>query len=170
MATRAASFGLMALQGRARMRNGRFLLRARAALLLGSGLVLAGLASVLYLLAAPLLPVLPELPSAWLMPLEADRLQLRLGFTVVGVVVMALGAGIAIRQIAVLSAEKRRREDALRRVQQYRKQDSPSRKEDGRLEPFIGSHIGTGRDADASLQKAHSATFPPRGLRRTARG
>jgi hypothetical protein len=118
---------------------------------------------VLYLLAAPVLPVLPELPSAWLMPLEADRLQLRLAITVVGVVVMALGAGIAIRQIAVLSAEKRRREDALRRVQQYRK-------EDGRLEPFIGSHIGTGRDADASLQKAHSATFPPRGLRRTARG
>lgn len=104
--------------------------------------------------AARLPDFLPELGPSWLADLEAwpiaeaivtallDKLSIGLVLALCGVAVAALGALIARRQKARLHAVKRRREDRLRRVRQYR--------ENSRVEPFIGPHIATGFDARVS--------------------
>jgi hypothetical protein len=113
---------------------------------------------------APVLAFLPEFPSAWLMNTEAwppvhkalmwilDRLHIGLVFTVIGLVLMALGALIALRQTAIVRTAKRLREDRLRRVRlrQY-SEDSE------RLEPFIGPGILTGNIADPTAKKEEAA-------------
>jgi hypothetical protein len=87
-------------------------------LLLGMGLVLAGLASLLYF-AAAVLDLLPEAASGWPLP---DRLQVGLGFALFGVAVTALGVGfIGLRRRPVPRVEPAR---------------SPER-----VEPFIGPAI-----------------------------
>ena len=67
--------------------------------------------------------------------------------SVIGAMAMAAGIVAAIRQTARLHAEKRRREDGLRRVQQYRA-DEGRCPYDSRLEPFLGPVAANRRDED----------------------
>lgn len=101
--------------------------------------------------AARLPEFLPELGPSWLADLEAwpiadaivmallNKLSIGLVLAVCGVAVAALGALVARRQKARLHAAKRRREDRLRRLRQYR--------DNSRVEPFIGPHIASRFDA-----------------------
>lgn len=91
-------------------------------------------------------PFLPELPSGWLASLQTwppmhvaataflEGVHIGLVFAAPALLLMGLGALIALRQVAVIRTEKRRKEDRLRRirVQQYRDQGGE------RVEPFIG--------------------------------
>ncbi len=104
--------------------------------------------------AARLPEFLPELGPSWLADLEAwpiaeeivmallDKLSIGLVLALCGFAVAALGALIARRQKARLHAARRRQEDWLRRVRQYR--------DNSRVEPFIGPHIGSRLDARIS--------------------
>lgn len=95
-------------------------------LLLGMGLVLAGLASLLYF-AAAVLDLLPEAASGWPLP---DRLQVGLGFALFGVAVTALGVGfIGLQRRPAPRVEPARREE--------------------RVEPFLGPAIEPAGEADA---------------------
>lgn len=89
---------------------------------------------------------------AWIL----DRLHLGLVFALPGLAAMALGVLVALRQKALIRVHKQRKEDQLRRVRDYRREDSGADPWDGRREPFIGpggtepfiGPGGTGRDAD----------------------
>ena len=98
--------------------------------LLGIGLMLAGLVSMLYF-AAAVLDLLPEAASAWPIP---DRLQVGLGSALFGIAVTGLGALLAIRQTALLRGRHKRGEDG------------------GRREPFIGPAVDTG-EATSPVQR-----------------
>jgi hypothetical protein len=121
-----------------------FVHRARAVRLFGIGLALAGFLPVLLFVGRSFLPEVKEFAAAWQINPELwlavkgvpvlNGMAAWLAFALLGVVVMALGAIIASRQLAVLEAGKRQREDGLRRVPQYR---------DNQLEPFIGPGFGT---------------------------
>jgi hypothetical protein len=150
------------------------LLKARTVFFFAVVLVAAGLVPVLYLVAlfvwqiaarvqagswvpfpATLLfsehsfAFIPEFP--WVAPkvlaLILDRLHLGLVFALPGLVVMAFGVLVALRQKALIRALKQRAEDRLRRVREYRREGSGADYRDGRREPFIGPG-GTDRDAD----------------------
>ncbi len=118
--------------------------RAQTAWRFGFALVLAGFLAVLAVAGQSLVPLesagraldaLSQLVAQWLPAGAALPLRFRgmLVFSVLAFSLMALGAAIARRQLAVLEAAKRETEDRRRRVRQY----------DGgeRLEPFIGSAI-----------------------------
>jgi hypothetical protein len=136
-----------------------FVLRAKAAWLLGFLVVLAGFVSVLLFIGQALAGIavlpdaLPQVPSAWLdagtarLPLAlrhwmAHVLPSGFGVGVLGLLAMMLGAAIARRQIPVLEAEKRGAEDRLRRVRQY----AGGNAGDGRIEPYIGSPVTIAAD------------------------
>lgn len=97
------------------------------AVLFGIGVVLALQASK----AAPVLPFIPQIPWPWLMSPESllpahklvtsllERPHVGLLFAVSGVPVIALGVLCARQHSAALRAEKQRRADQLRRVQDY---------------------------------------------------
>ncbi len=119
--------------------------RAQTAWRLGFALVLAGFLAVLFVAGQSLVPMesaghaldaLSQLSAPWL-PAAAGMLSPRfrgmLVSSLLAFALMALGAAIAKRQLAVLDAARRETEDRQRRVRQY----------DGgeRLEPFIGSAI-----------------------------
>lgn len=82
---------------------------------------------------APVLEFIPNFPSTWVMNPERwlpvhkavtwglNRLHVGFVFAVLGALIMTVGALIAVRQMAVFTAERRRRQDRLRRVQEYRK-------------------------------------------------
>jgi hypothetical protein len=91
-------------------------------------------------------PFLPQLPAAWLQSawigspeahktLAAILSSVHFGVLVAlpGLVLLALGAWLVLRQAAAIDAEKRRREDRLRRLRvgQYRGPE--------RVEPFFGT-------------------------------
>jgi hypothetical protein len=141
-------------------------LKARTALFFAVALVVAGLVPVLYFMALfvwqvaalflagswiPLpatllftghsLAFIPEFSWAAPQGLAAilDRLHLGLVFALPGLAVMALGLLSALRQKAMLRANKQREEDRLRRMRDYRRDDSGPDARDGRREPFIGS-------------------------------
>lgn len=121
--------------------------RARAAWLLGIVLLVAGFLPVALFVggsllpaadAAPALSLYPEIPPEWASKAErwmkARRIHWRpgpehagLAFAALGFLVMLLGAAIAKRQAPALEAARRKRQDALRRAQQYRRE--------GRAEP-----------------------------------
>jgi hypothetical protein len=88
--------------------------RARAARLFGIALALAGFLPAVSFVGRALLPH-ENAALAWL-PLLPNELAL----AVLGVALMALGVLIARRQGHVLDAARQRREDAARRVHQYR--------------------------------------------------
>lgn len=67
-----------------------------------------------------------------------ERMHVGLIFVVPGLVLIALGAFGALRQLAVIRAEKQQREDRLRRIQDYRRQEFGTAAPDGRREPYIG--------------------------------
>lgn len=141
-----------------------FVLRARTVGLFAIGLVLAGLVPVLSFIGHSLLPgakvldFFPQFPTAWLMNAEAwlpaykvpwflaDLLP-GLAFALLGLGAMALGALIAKRQAAALDAERRRVEDGLRRVHQYR--------DGSRLEPFIGPGEGDTQSVGSAGHQGH---------------
>jgi hypothetical protein len=167
-------------------------LKARVIWLFGTGLVVAGLLSVLYFIAVlclqfstgfelgslrpaattPWFPdakasrnidSVPDLLAALLMKTEVwltvqnavawmtSHMHVGLAVAVLGAIAMTVGVLVALRQMALLRTEKRRRNDRQRRVRQYG---------DDRLEPFIG-------DADASIGQASSGATgsapPPAG-------
>lgn len=134
------------------------MIKAKAVRLFGILLAAVGSLAVLYaaaLFAARkgLLPQVPWLdPRAWLpadelVALALARVDIAVIVAVLGAMAMAAGILAAIRQTARLRAEKRRREDGLRRVQQYRA-DEGRCPYDSRLEPFLGPVAASRRDED----------------------
>ncbi len=124
------------------------MIKAKAVRLFAILLAAAGSLAVLYATALfawrkGLLPQSPSLdPRAWLpadelVALALARVDIGVIFAVLGAMAMAAGVLTAMRQTARLHAEKRRREDGLRRVQQYRA-DEGKCPYDSRLEPFLG--------------------------------
>jgi hypothetical protein len=105
--------------------------KRRLALLLHFVLVVAGLLPVLYLV------VLVTWPASALFrghsPLVAAVLALA------GIVITAAGMFGFVRQRARIDLEKQREEDRLRRVREYRRDESLSEIYDGRREPYIGA-------------------------------
>jgi hypothetical protein len=134
------------------------MIKAKAVRLFGILLAAAGFPAVLYAAAlfAARKGLLPQFawldPQAWLpadelVALVLARVDIAVFIAVLGTLAMAAGALVAIRQTAYLRAEKRRREDGLRRVQQYRA-DEGRCPYDSRLEPFLGPVTGANREAD----------------------
>lgn len=131
------------------------MMKAKAVRLFGILLAAVGSLALLYATALfawrkGLLPQFPWLdPRAWwpadeLAALVLARVDLGVIIAVLGAMAIAAGIFVAIRQSAFLHAERRRREDGLRRVQQYRA-DEGRCPYDSRLEPFLGS---AGRETD----------------------
>ena len=149
-----------------------FLLRARAVWLFGAGLVIAGLLPLLYLaallfwqfatpgsrvlgavvrfvdqsllrpgIADPVLSLLPQLPPAW-----PTSLHIAMAAALLGVALGSLGMLIARWQAVRINVERRRMEDRLRRVRQYR--------DASRLEPYIGPGNAAGTDDAQSRRVA----------------
>lgn len=134
------------------------MLKAKAVRLFGNLFAAAGSLAVLYSAALfasrkGLLPQLPWLdPRVWLpadelVALVLARVDIAVVIAVLGAIAIAAGVLVAIRQTAFLRAEKRRREDGLRRVQQYRA-DEGRCPYDTRLEPFLGPVAASRRDED----------------------
>ncbi len=135
-----------------------FMRRARAAWLLGIGLVLAGFIPVLIFAGASLLPaaearpvlgLYPELPAQWKAKtqswLKARRIawtpepvHVGLVFALGGVLVMLGGAAVARRQRLAIDTHRRIAADARRRAQHYR--------ETGRIEPTFGAAAADPRE------------------------
>ena len=100
--------------------------------------------------AAPVLPFILELPWPWLMHPQSmlpahklvtsllERLHVGMPFAVSGVPVIAFGVLCVRRYSEALRAEKQRRADQLRRVPDYRLDDSRTHYLDARREPYIG--------------------------------
>jgi ABC-type Fe3+ transport system permease subunit len=81
----------------------------------------------------PIVSLLPQIPAAALTSLHIAMLA-----TLLGLALGSFGALIARRQMARIHVEKRRVQDRLRRVPQYR--------DDARSEPFIGPGQEAGMD------------------------
>jgi hypothetical protein len=98
--------------------------------------------------AAPVLPFIPEFPWAGHQAVAVilDRLHVGVVFALVGIAVIAFGALSALRHLAAIRARKQRDEDRVRRMRDYRRDDSRVGAVDGRLEPYIGT--GGGRNVD----------------------
>ena len=134
------------------------MLKAKAVRLFGILLAAVGSLAVLYATALfawrkGLLPQFPWLdPRTWLpadelVALALARVDIGVISAVLGAIAMAAGILVALRQTARLRAEKRRREDGLRRVQQYRA-DEGRCPYDSRLEPFLGPVAAGRREED----------------------
>jgi hypothetical protein len=87
--------------------------------------------------AAPVLPYIPELPWIATPPVAAilDRAHVGLIPAILGLVIMALGVIRALRQRAVVRALKQHNEDRVRRIRDYRREDTRIE----RREPYIGT-------------------------------
>lgn len=68
-----------------------------------------------------------------------DRVHVGLIPAVLGLVLIALGVLRALRQKALIRTYRQRNEDRVRRISDYRRDDSRIDLVDGRREPFIGS-------------------------------
>ena len=134
------------------------MIKAKAVRLFGILLAAVGSLAVLYSSALfasrkGLLPQFPWLdPRAWLpadelVALVLARVDIGVIIAALGAMAMATGILVAIRKTAFLRAEKRRREDGLRRVQQYRA-DEGRCPYDSRLEPFMGPVTAASREGD----------------------
>jgi hypothetical protein len=100
---------------------------------------------------APVLPFIPHMAWPWLMSPESllalhklvasflGRVHVGLVFGLAGLAVMALGALRARNSMSVIRAEKQRRADQLRRVNDYCLDASPARVFQERREPYIGA-------------------------------
>jgi hypothetical protein len=134
------------------------LLKARTAVMLWAAVTVAGAVPVLCFVAAfawqlatlfetrawmplpatLLFPesLLPSHPAAlWIL----SRLHAGLAPALLGLGIAALGVRGLLRRRAAIRAQRRQYEDRLRRVQDYRREDSPADTLDGRREPFISS-------------------------------
>lgn len=91
----------------------------------------------------------PGFPWTWLMSPDSllpvhtgamwvlGRLHAGLIFALVGLVIVALGVIGTLRQYATIRAQKQRREDSLRRVRDYLRDEGTIAPFDERREPFI---------------------------------
>lgn len=118
-----------------------FVVKARTVWLFGIVLAAAGLATVLYAAALPLVPALDA--QSWLPEISFGKWTLKVvhvsaAIAVLGVLAGAAGVLLAHRQTALLRAAKSRAEDRLRRVKVYRSDELA----DGRVEPFFGAEAG----------------------------
>jgi len=134
------------------------MMKAKAARMLAIALAAAGFllilhAAALFAMRKGLVPPMPSLDvRAWL---AADGLPaLLLARVDLAIVAAAAGAVLALggivpawRRTAWIRAEERRREDGLRRVQQYRAEEGRC-PYDTRLEPFIGTIADEQRERD----------------------
>jgi len=141
--------------------NAWFRFKANAVRLFGIALALAGAAALLYAGAvmvwhkgAASLPVVPWLsPQAWLagneaLPWTPGAAHIAIVMALLGLAAAAAGGLTAQRQTERLQAAKRRREDGLRRVREYRDDEARRRAYENRLEPFIGPDGEAGREKD----------------------
>jgi hypothetical protein len=124
-----------------------FVIKARTVWLFGVVLAAAGLATVLYAAALPLVPALD--PQGWLPEVSFGKWTLKVvhvaaAIAVLGVLAGAAGVLLAHRQTALLRIEKGRAEDRLRRVKVYRDDELA----DGRVEPFFGAEAAGGAQKD----------------------
>ena len=121
--------------------NSALVWRAKLARVLGVALMLAGLAPIVWLaLNSPqALAVEPWAPLRRLPSLVYFSL-VALTISMPGFVMMWLGATLAARQRDVLEASRRQKQDRLRRVRQYGREE--------RVEPYIGSPITLGDDKE----------------------
>jgi hypothetical protein len=87
--------------------------------------------------AAPVLPYIPELPWIATPPVAKilDRAHVALIPALLGVLIMTLGVTRALRQRAVVRALRQHNEDRVRRIQDYRREDTRIE----RREPYIGT-------------------------------
>ena len=141
--------------------NAWFRFKAHAVRLFGIALALAGAAALLYAGAvvvwhkgAASLPEVPWLnPQAWLaandaLPWTPGAVHIAIVVALLGLAAAAAGGLTAHRQSARLQAAKRRREDGLRRVREYRSDEARQRAYENRQEPFIGPDGEAGRQKD----------------------
>jgi hypothetical protein len=117
--------------------------RAHLARIFGLALMLAGLAPIIWLALNSVhsMPIEPWAPLHRLPTLAYSSL-LALVVSLPGLGVMWLGATLAARQKDVLEASKRAKQDRLRRMRQYVR--------DERVEPFIGSPMTIDVDKEPS--------------------
>ena len=108
--------------------------RAQLARTLGFALMLAGLAPAVWFAMNSLhaMPMEPWAPLHRLPPMVYTSLA-ALAVSLPGFVVMWIGAMLVARQKQGLEAHRRAKQDRLRRVRQYGR--------DERVEPFIGSPL-----------------------------
>jgi hypothetical protein len=141
--------------------NAWFRFKANAVRLFGIALALAGAAALLYAGAVVAwqkggasLPEVPWLnPQAWLagneaLPWTPGAVHIAIVVALLGLAAAAAGGLTAQRQTARLHAAKRRREDGLRRVREYRSDEARQRAYENRLEPFIGPDGEAGQEKD----------------------
>jgi hypothetical protein len=120
-----------------------FVVKARALWLFAIVLAAAGLATVLYAAALPLVPALDA--QSWLPEISFGKWRLKVvhvsaAIAALGVLAGAAGVLLAHRQAERLRAERSRAADRLRRVKVYRSDELA----DGRLEPFFGAEAEGG--------------------------
>lgn len=115
--------------------------RAQVARILGFALMLAGLAPAVWFAMHSFhaMPMEPWAPLHRLPPMVYTSL-VALAVSLPGFLVMWLGATLAGRQKDALEAHRRDRQDRLRRVRAYGR--------DERIEPFIGSRITLADDKE----------------------
>jgi hypothetical protein len=91
--------------------------------------------------AAPVLPYIPQLPWIATPPVAAmlARVHVALIPALLGLLIIALGSLRALRQRAVMRALKQDNEDRVRRIRDYRRDDTQIEPIDERREPYIGT-------------------------------
>jgi hypothetical protein len=95
---------------------------------------------------------------------KLNDLQIGLVYAGCGALITALGVLLARRQVILLRAAKQWREDALRRVRQYRE---GGQVEESRAEASVGSDVRIGKDADWISPAHDRGTALQEGIRRT---
>jgi hypothetical protein len=109
--------------------------------------------------AAPVLAFIPDLSFLWsagpdsLPPLTwvLSRVHFALLPALAGVALVAIGVRRVLERLAVVSAERKRLGDRLRRVRDYQRDDGADTI-DGRREPFIANHRATRAPRHAGVQ------------------
>jgi hypothetical protein len=129
------------------------MIKAHAVRLFGMALALAGFLGAVYFSVLRIWPdaiaLVPALNAeAWLRSWLPDRVHPGVVLAALGALMVLAGVLIAVRQTALIRAEKGRREDRLRRVRQYRADEARQQLHESRLEPFIGPGSATGKEAD----------------------
>lgn len=129
-------------------------LRAKAVLTFSLALVVAGLVPVLYCVGLVVWQAAALFQAGSWVPLPASVLftdhpfafipkfpWAGLVFALAGLGMAAAGVTIAFRQHAAIRAERQRRDDRLRRVRDYARDDGQAAPLDGRREPFISDQL-----------------------------
>jgi hypothetical protein len=129
------------------------LLKARISLLFGMTLALAGAVPVAYsaALLGWQLSVFSETRSWIALPAALPLAEQRTLLALAGLVLFACGALIARRQKMAIAVEKQRRQERLRRVEDYRRDADRIDPMAGRREPFMSASEAK---AEVELERA----------------